>query len=175
MTYLTCEIFGEKSSWFWGMLNTLTFIISFIFIYKQIRIQNKANMISFIFNSDLKWKEEKYIEARKSVINKVGNSIDYNDELILSFFEDLGIFQKNKIVEIDLIWDKFSYYIENYWKYYESNVLEFRANSNDNTWYDNFERLYYDTLKLSRIKTNNKKYAISEEEFSKFIESESTL
>ena len=64
-----------------------------------------------------------------------------------------------------MILDKFSYYIENYLKYYESNVLEFRANSNDNTWYNNFERLYYDTLKLSRIKTNNKKYAIWRKSF----------
>jgi hypothetical protein len=172
MTTLTFSIWGDGSSAFWTMMGFLALVFSFYFLIKQIKIQNSANMMSFINVTESKWRSDEFVEIRKKVCAKQTNRIDKEEETLLSFFEDLGILYKRRIVDIDIIWEKFSYYIENYWQILEPNIIEFQKESNDSTWFQNFENLYSETIKYSAKKTNNKKYSISREKNLKFRQSE---
>ena len=175
MTILFFTILGDESGAFWTMAGVLLLLVSFIFVIRQIRIQNHSNMMSFIQTSESSWRSKDFLEIRKIVCENTDKSIDYNKECILSFFEDLGILYKRKVIDLDLIWDKFSYYIESYWMIIEPSIKEYQAKSKDKTWYENFEKLSHDILSLSKKKTGNKNYEISEKELDKFRKSEKKL
>lgn len=165
-------IIGDDSGAFWTMLGVIALIISFYFIVRQIRIQNYANMISFMESSENKWRSDKYVKTRKKVCSKSSKKIDVDHEILLSFFEDLGILYKRKVIDIKLIWEKFSYYIEHYWIILEPNIKAFQNEKNDTTWYENFENLSYKIVNYSKKMTGNKDYHISDKDIKKFKASE---
>ncbi len=145
-------------------------MISFIFVIMQIRISNNANMISFIDSMEAKWWSPDFKQARRNVCSSQTNHIEVDHERLLGFFEDFGILYQRGVVDLDLIWEKFSYYIENYSKLLSPNVQQYQAK--DRTYFSNFTLLQEKIHWLSKKKTNNIHYIISDEAFEKFKETE---
>jgi hypothetical protein len=172
MRILCFTIFGDESGAFWTMIGVLLLLISFLFVRRQLKIQNNSNMMNFIQSSENKWRSAEIIKQRKKVCSKEDNSIDYETECILSFFEDLGILYKRNVIDLELIWEKFSYYVENYWIILEPNIRELQEKTNDKTWFENFEYLHKYVIRFSKKKTGNKNYKIQEEDLLKFKQSE---
>ena len=71
---------------------------------------------------------------------------------VLGFFEDIGVYLERKVFDTEAVWDKYSYYIENYWAMYQGHINEFRAETKDNTWYEKFQRLHKDMRSFSKKK-----------------------
>lgn len=128
-------------------------------------------MLDALLNLDSRWKSDKVCKARKDACNNYShnnNTINQDETEILGFFEDIGIFLKRGAFDSELIWDKFSYYIDHYWYMFKSHVLEFRRIEKDNTWYEKFEYL----KKEMDIVSTKKKVKIdpkSDDEIAKFI------
>lgn len=170
MFHFCFSIFGDNSGAFWTMMSFFAILSSFVFIIKQIRISNNANMISFIDSMEAKWWSSDFKQARKNVCSSSTKHIEVDHERLLGFFEDFGILYQRGVVDLDLIWEKFSYYIENYWKLLSPNVHKYQKQ--DRTYFSNFTLLQEKIHRLSKKKTKNIHYVITDEAFEKFKETE---
>lgn len=90
---------GPDSEWFWAMLQFLVVAISLYFIYKQLRIQSHANMLTALFELAAKWDSDRTIEAWYQVCENhkthpESHAINTPEERIASFFEQTALFMK---------------------------------------------------------------------------------
>jgi hypothetical protein len=121
--------------------------VSLYLIYKQIRIQSHANMLTALFELSNKWNTPHMLESRSNVSesalkDKRNRAINQDEERIASFFEEIGFYLSQGAFTAEAIWEQYSYYIEHYWPMLEPHVLEFRKAERDDTWFEQFERLY---------------------------------
>ncbi len=169
------KFFGPDSEWLWSMIQALSVIISLPFIYYQLKSQRESLSMEKFSELHQRWNSPDLLKARFYVceVASQGNpnlEISNNEGLILDFFEELGLYQSKKLLNVNDVWELYSYYIENYWHLLKPNVYEFRINDN-HTWYNNAEKLYNISVKISNKK--GVKYPIgSNEKFEKFIQSE---
>lgn len=173
-TWITTNIFGTDSQWFWAMASFFAIAISLGLIYRQIRLQRQANLLHALGEMDKRWDSTDMLAARKqSCNNYLADKLKINAEqgLILGFFEDIGVYFDRKVFDAEAVWDKYSYYIEYYWIMYQPHINEFRGDTKDNTWYEKFEALNKEMEKFSSKKgaSVNPK---SQDEINKFIQGE---
>lgn len=174
ITWMLEPITGEKSMWFWGMAQFFVVAISLAFIYRQIKLHRQGNMLQAIAGIDQKWGTEAFIKYRHSTCDRYSQNtlkIDRSESEVLAFFEDLGIYLKRGVFDKSLLWDKYSYSIEHYWIMFEKHILEYRAQENDDTWFDQFEYLNSQMSEYAN-KKNFKYGARTKEEIKKFIRGE---
>lgn len=160
------------SAWFWTLIQSLAIIISLIFIYRQIRLQRIANMLHSFETLDQKWESIEMLNARKEACSKYlksDKSITRTDELVLGFFEDLGLYSEKRIFDLEIVWGKYSQNIVYYWSILESGVSDLRESTNDLTWYEDFQTLCKKISMHSRKRgiTNRKKTKMDLTEFAK--------
>lgn len=147
-------IFGSGSSWFWEMMQFFALSISLFFIYRQIRIQRQTNMLQAIHKMDDRWNSIEMVKSRMYVCKNRLNqdvSVSDSDDMVLIFFEDMGIYRKRDIFDKELVWDTYSFYIEFYWPMLVPKIKEQWAGG-DETIYSNFKALYDETIKLTKQK-----------------------
>lgn len=167
-------VFGTNSEWFWAMLQFLAVAVSLWFIYWQIRLQAQANMLQALEALADKWNSEFLLECRheacpdhpKSSL-KIGNA----EGTVLGFFEDLGLYYKRGVFDIEIVWERYSYFIEHYWSMYQPSITEFRADSKDASWFSSFEELFRAVDRFSKKKgaTTGLK---TKEQIAKFVRGE---
>ena len=132
------------------MAQFLAVAISLYFIYRQIRIQTHSNMLSTFAELERRWNGSAMLEARRTVCsdNSGRLQIHRSEELILGFFEDLGLYLRREIFDADLLWELHSYYVEHYWPLLQPRIARLHTETKDETWYSNFDYL---ARRLSRI------------------------
>jgi hypothetical protein len=150
-------ISGPDSAWFWTMAQVLVIGFSVWFISKQIRLQGHANMLHALFGLAGKWSSDSMLEARKAVClafreEEPGNSLDEKHQRVASFFEDIGVYLRYGCFTREAIWEGYSYYIEHYWPLLEERIKLYRTQTEDGTWFENFEALYEAMRKASKRK-----------------------
>ena len=158
------------SSWFWTFIQSLAIIISLIFIYRQIRLQRIANMVNSFDIYDKKWESIEMLNARKEACSKYLKNdkiITRTDELVLGFFEDLGVYSEKRVFDLEIVWGKYSQNIIYYWSILEPGVSDLRKSTNDLTWYEDFQTLSKKIIKHSRKRgiTNRKNTEIDLNKF----------
>ena len=146
---------GPNSEWLWAMLQFVVVAISLFFIYRQIRIQSHANMLTALFALAKKWDSSLMRKARRHVCkeyqeNRERRKINQHEERIASFFEEIGFFLDEGAFTPEAIWEEYSYYVEHYWPMLEPKVAEFRKVERDNTWFEHFEKLYKKTQSIAK-------------------------
>jgi hypothetical protein len=146
-------IMSPEASSFWAMSQFLAVAISLTLIYRQIRLHRFSNMLNMISSIDTRWNSSNFLKHRQDICTRynAGNlPINREESEVLGFFEDMGIFLKKGVFDADVIWDKYSYYIEHYWAMYEPHIKEFRTSHSDDTWYDKFQFLKNEMAKESK-------------------------
>lgn len=146
---------GPNSSWLWSMLQFIVIFFSLIFIWWQVRIQRFSNMLNIINSLYERWHSNDILSARKEVCSNYKKSIlkiNQRDELVLHFFEEIGIYLKKRIINLSIIWEFYSYYIEYYWPILKPKITNMREEKKDKTWYENFEYLFNKICRYSKRK-----------------------
>ncbi len=136
--------FGTGSEWFWSMAQFLAVSITLIFIYRQMKLQGYGNMLSSLNALQERWRAETLRNARRLVCESYQekkSEINEPELLVAGFFEELGIYLKKKALEVELVWELYSFWIENYWRMLEPSILATRT-ATDNSWFSNFQYLY---------------------------------
>ncbi len=172
--YWFSYLMSPEASSFWAMMQFLVVVISLFFIYRQIKLHRYSNMLNMISAIDGRWNSEDFLKHRQDICKKykTGNSLIKREEgEVLGFFEDIGIYSRKKVFDSDIIWDKYSYFIEHYWQMYEPHIKEYRASHNDETWYEQFQYLYEEMKKIS-IKRNVNAVGKTQAQIKKFIQGE---
>jgi hypothetical protein len=145
---------GPDSLWFWQALQAIAVTVSLLMIWRQLRLQRYKNMLDVLTYLDQTWSEERLVFARlivcRAYTEKKGlHDINFRQEPLYSFFENIGLLVRKRVLDPDVIWESYSQPIEYYWCMLETSVHNFRAAGHDNTWYTGFEYLYHKCAKIS--------------------------
>jgi len=153
-------VWGSDSSWFWTMVQAIGTILqatvvigTLVFIFFQLRAQGRANMLQALGTLDDRWNSPPTLRARKGACASYTDpslEIGHNQQIVLSFFEDIGLYLAKKVFDSEVVWSKWSQEIEYYWLMHEPHVSQFRQESGDSTWYDKFEFLYREMEKFAK-------------------------
>lgn len=115
-----------------------------------------SNMLAALSAVDARWKskllQDSRVSAARSFSDGTLNIRRPPEGEVLDFFEALGLYLHRKIFDRDLLWEKYSYFIEPYWQIFSSHINQHRALGNDETWYDKFEYLNHQMEKCAREK-----------------------
>lgn len=126
------------------MLQFLAVISGFYFLFKQINLLREKNMLDTLLNIDALWKSNTLCKNRKMACEKYlenTKNINLEESVVLGFFEDIGLYVKRKVFGLDVVWEKYSYYIDHYWDMYEPHIQAYREGTSDDTWFHSFEYL----------------------------------
>jgi hypothetical protein len=142
--YLETHLGIFFTEWFWAMAQFLLVGISFYYIYKQLRLQSKAHIITAIDIIYNHWSSEVMLRARHQVCQRWldgENNFDSVAEYIAEYFEELGIYMQAKVLSRKEMWDVQSWNIEYYYSMFKEHIETLRIKLNDPTTYREFERL----------------------------------
>ncbi|HEX8131732.1 MAG TPA: hypothetical protein VF527_21735 [Pyrinomonadaceae bacterium] len=149
------RVIGVGSEWFWSMAQFLAVSLTLFFIYRQIKLQGYGNMLSSLNALQERWRAETLRNARRLVCESYQqktNEINEPELLVAGFFEELGLYLKKKALETDLVWELYSFWIENYWRMLEPSILATRSKATDDSWFSNFQYLYEQMAVYSKQK-----------------------
>jgi hypothetical protein len=174
VNWILTNVIGLESEWFWAMASFLAIAISLGLIYRQISLQRQANLLHVLGEMDKRWNSKEMLKARRQACEYfLSNELKINSAQgdVLGFFEDIGVYLERKVFDTEAVWDKYSYYIDYYWAMYQSHIKEFRTETNDNTWYEKFQRLHEKIERFSQKKGVSVSQK-SKEDIEKFIRGE---
>ncbi len=177
ITFFRMNSWGTESGWFWTMAQTIVIFASLWLILRQLQSQRCANLLIILNDMKSDWNSCKMIAARMEVCRHYGDKdkmISHIEERVLSFFEAVGIWEKRKVFSRRIVWEYYSYYIEHYWPILKPRIDELRKKTRDDSWYENFERLYK-RMKFQSYLRRAPYGEKSDEEMRKFIESEQLI
>lgn len=166
------EIFGPNSSWFWSMLQFISFTFYLALIYYQLRQINKRNFYDITTELKKNWNSDKMLHARLNECKaKEKTIVELDEEIVLGFYENLGILRKQNIISNEIIWEYFSYNMEMYWELLKDNISNCRKN--DPSLFENFTLLIDEMAKFKKKKIPIS-VAITSDELQRFINTELT-
>jgi hypothetical protein len=167
-------LLGKGSEWFWILLQFVVITITLFLIYGELRISSAAHMLGSLTSLNERWTSPGVVTQRRKICEAHCNNenvLTLGHQIVFTFFEELGLYVHNRWVPKDVIWDTYSYYIENYWDMCSREVEDRRRESNDDSIFEHFERL------ANTMRALNKKRKIphtkrTEEQLRKFAEGE---
>lgn len=161
-----------SSATFWTAVGSIVAIVTLWFIGYQIKATRKISAADFLLRLEQAFSKE-LLDARKQLAKSIKEKAPDIDFELPDFFETLGLLLRHKVVDEELIWQTFSYWVRNYWILTESYITRMRNETKDKTFYTEFEYLSARMTELEKKK--RKTSEIKEEELRKFIEEENNL
>jgi len=149
------QIFSQTGEWFWTMCQFLAVTITLLLILRQIRLQNDSHLVNAFALLESRWNSLMMLQARRMSCERYRPGITSIEQPIAHigyFFEEIGIYCKRGILDKEVVWEIYSYHIEHYWVMAKNGVLSIRRSLRDETFYKNFEALYYEMSKVSKSK-----------------------
>ncbi len=64
------------------------------------------------------------------------------DEDVMGFFDSMGFYTQRRVIDMDTIWNEFSWEVLHYWPALRSYIKKIRTEEGDSEFYENFEWLY---------------------------------
>jgi len=145
------------SSWFWTAAQAFVILVTLLYIARQVKLQKLASMIVSLESLDGKWHSPESIMARKEFCKKCLeddiSDLTRVDEMVLSFFEQLGLYLEHKIYDLDIVWHKYSQSIEYYYWASKPFISKIRQETGDDSCYDHFDSIYKKIIKHSKSKS----------------------
>ena len=151
-----------NTDWFWTALQALVILIQSVvilitlfYVSYQVRQQKLANMISSFESIDKRWESVEMRSARKEFCRKCKageGSITRMEQIVLGFFEDLGIYLEYGIYDLKIVWHKYSQDIEFYWSASRPLLQQLREIEGEDL-YDHFDYLYNQMVKFGLSET----------------------
>ncbi len=136
------------------MLQVVFYAATLVFIFRQVKIQNRQisiqnkqlkdqvniNIVTILNSLQEQWWSTRMRRARRTVCeNHIKTSINVEEEAVLSFFENISLFCEKKMIDPEFIWETYSYYIERYWMILKDNVEKIQET--DKSYFNGFIKL----------------------------------
>jgi len=145
------NVVGHDSEWFWIMVQALAVTVTLIVISRQLKLQRKANVLSSLAALGTRWEHEEMVKCRKNICNAYNAKTDCGIKstiAVAGFYEEIGLYVKNGMVDAATIWELYGEYIEHYWPILLDRVKE--AKSWDKSGFRHFGELHKKCVKLSK-------------------------
>lgn len=140
------EIFSQNGEWFWAMCQFLVVSITLLLILRQLRLQNDSHLTTAFASFESRWNSRMMLQARRLVCERYApNATNVEQALaqVAYFFEELGVYCKRRILDEEVLWEIYSFQIENYWVMGKNGISCFRKEFGDQTFFRNYESLYF--------------------------------
>jgi hypothetical protein len=170
-------LIGENSSWFWTMMQFVGLVTSLGIIYVQLRLQFKGNMMQAFLSVADRWDSDHMIAFRRAACQNYQKSdLDVRgpDGEAIAFFEDVSLYVRERVFTIDMVWERYSYYILHYWPMYRDHVRECRTRTGT-PWFANFEELHKRVIAHSATEYGIGEREITPEDIARFAKGELRL
>lgn len=167
-----------RSQTFWTAAGAFGTIFTLYLIYKQIAAAKNVSAYEFLRREDDRFCSSKMCQYRHDLAEILlitpndYEKINEHADDVLSYFEDLGLLSRKKIAPIYFVWAMNSYYIIRYWAALEKHIKWIRKKYEDDTYYEDFERLYCCILKFEKRKNGKKILKLSPDEIKEFLNEE---
>lgn len=136
-------LFGGGSEWFWGFLQFAIVGVTLIFIYNQLNLSAASHVLQSMTSLNERWSSDRNTLLRKRTCETWLDSgaLISEGQVLLHFFEELGLYVKKQWIPSDVIWETYSWYVESYWGMFEEHICRMRKDNNDPSVFQNFEHL----------------------------------
>lgn len=147
----------------------------------QQKSNNRLTQAQTFFIYTDRWDSDRMRKNRKDLstylLLKLNGELEKNSpsaqDDVLNFFEELGMALKQKYLDMDMVWQAFSHYILYYWSSNHAYIDKDRKDSNDSTYFSEFQYLFEQMYKIEIKKKLRVK--IPEDKLKEFLESEENL
>jgi hypothetical protein len=167
-------LFGKGSEWFWALMQFIVVTITLLLIYGELRVSSAAHIVASLTSLNERWTSRTLVSHRKRICDanlKDMPVLTLGHQVVFTFLEELGLYIKRGWVPREVIWDTYSYYIENYWDMCSQEVQDRRRESNDQSVFEHFEHLAR-TMRAMNKKRNIPDEKRTKEQIRKFAEGE---
>jgi ferric iron reductase protein FhuF len=137
-------LFGKGSEWFWALMQFVIVTITLVLIYGELRISSAAHILVSLTALNERWTSKDLVSQRKKICAahlKGDRVLTLGNQIVFTFFEELGLYVKQGWIPRQVIWDTYSYYIENYWDMCSQEVVDRGRESNDSSIFEHFGKL----------------------------------
>lgn len=148
-------LFTNNGEWFWVMCQFIAVTTTLFLILRQLRFQRNSHLVNSLSTLDTRWKSNLMLQARRLACERYRpdqTTIDQATTFVSLFFEELGMYYRRKTLDIEAIWEVYSYDIECYWIIAKNSIFNFRKQHNDPTIFTNFQGLYESIQKVNKKK-----------------------
>jgi hypothetical protein len=121
---------GPGSEWLWTAVSSLILGVTFIAIYRQLRVQRSAGAIEQLEAFTREWESERMVRHRLAIAIAVrdGKAIPSgSSKSVINFWEDLGTLVRNRHLDAKLYWNAVSNFCQVSWWTLEPHIQEMRS------------------------------------------------
>jgi hypothetical protein len=138
---------GPGSEWFWTAISGIVLAVTFIAIYRQLRLQRSQGAIEQIDGFTREWGSERFLSHRLNVLVALQDGTDPAHvpdaaaTTLSNYWESIGTLARAGHLDRRLLWDAIGNVCEAWWRYLGPQCLRVRADEGDSAVYENFEWL----------------------------------
>lgn len=114
---------------------------------QQLKNAKRLLSVQLAVEFDKQFDSERIRKSRERIAADILAGKEPSDENVLGFFETIGYYSKMGAIDMETVWNDFSYPVLHYWPALRGYVKKIREKDNDKYWYENFEWLYYQLVK----------------------------
>lgn len=137
-------LFGKDSEWFWALMQFVVVTITLALIYGELRISSAAHILGSLTSVNERWTSPGVVAQREGICAAFLRGepvLTLGNQVVFTFFEELGLYVERGWVPREVVWDTYSFYVENYWDMCSQEILHRRKESNDSSIFEHFDRL----------------------------------
>ena len=141
------SLIGPGSEWFWTALSGLILAVTFIAIYRQLRLQRRAAALEQLNSLHLEWGSERISRAYLAVLLAIQAGTDPGDlpegpvATLGDFWGKIAYMIESGIADVRLVYEYLSPQLQTSWARLRPTVLAWRQDAWRADVYDTFERL----------------------------------
>lgn len=142
------------NGWVWSLGQTVLVVFGFYFVWRQLKLARAQNSISHLNFFRETWSSRELLRARLATVRNRDDSfrdLTGYEEVLTAFLEDLAVASKIGQINNQHLWSYYSYHIEGYWHILKPKIMFYRDKAGDTSFYEDFEALYADMIKISSI------------------------
>lgn len=166
--------FGDMFGCFTAALNGL----ALFGVAYTISLQNSAHVVATLDIFHRRWNETPMLRTRfrtcQRILEAKDEKFSQSMQHVAEYFEHMGSLVKLQAINSHVIWELYSWYVESYWKMFETGILAARAKHKDETGFSQFEWLYNQMQTISKSQ-KVPTFAKSKEEVLEFARSDKKL
>ena len=137
---------GPGSEWFWTAISGIVLAVTFIAIYRQLRLQRSAAAIEQHSRLLREWHSEPMLRNRLAVLTAIRDvaepgNLPEEAVHIGNFWEGVSFLVRSGHVDRRLVYSSFSGVIGTWWTWLTPTILLWRAEENDADTMEDFEWL----------------------------------
>jgi hypothetical protein len=109
---------GPGSEWFWAALQFIALAITFIAIYRQLRIARSARAVEQVTAYTDKFEDERMYRYQLAILVALRDGVEIPDAAgsnVSNYFETLGLLTRRGHIDVKLLWGLFTHVTAIWW------------------------------------------------------------